>query len=80
MVFKKGGKLEVSSYAHLLNSCSQDWFAVFSILEQVMTAIKRRSLRSDEAGCCHNSSLLAALRDIGSRQGIDVVRYDFSES
>ena len=45
-----------------------------------MTAIKRRSLRSDEVGCCHNSSLLAALRDVGSRQGIDVVRYDFSES
>ena len=36
-------------------------------------------LRSDEAGCYHNSSLLAALRDVGSRQGIDVVRYDFSE-
>ena len=36
-------------------------------------------LRSDEADCYHNSSLLAALRDVGSRQGIDVVRYDFSE-
>ena len=62
VVFKKGGKLKVSSFAHLLKSCSQDWFAVLSILEQLMTAIKRRSLRSDEAGCRHNSSLLAALR------------------
>ena len=30
VIFKKGGKLEVSWYAHLLNSCSQDWFAVLS--------------------------------------------------
>ena len=32
-IVKKGGKLEVSFCAHLLNSCSQDRFAVLSILE-----------------------------------------------
>ena len=86
VIVKKGGKLEVSSYAHLLNSCSQDWFAVLSILEQLMTVIKishptikKVYLRSDEVGCNHNSSLIAALRDVESRQGIDVVRYDSSE-
>ena len=86
VIVKKGGKLKVSFCAHLLNSCSQDWFAVPSILEQLITVLKiihstitKVYLRSDEAGCYHNSSLLAALRDVGSRQGIDVVRYDFSE-
>lgn len=36
-------------------------------------------LRSDEAGCYHNNSLIAAAKDIGQRVGITVCRYDFSE-
>lgn len=36
-------------------------------------------LRSDEAGCYHNSSLIAAARSVGERVGVDVCRYDFSE-
>ena len=86
VVTRKGEKLEVSSYAYLFNSCSQDWFTVLSILENLMSVIKRSDplitkayLRSDEAGCYHNSSLLASLRDIGSCQGIEIVRYDYSE-
>ena len=70
VIVKKGGKLEVSFCAHLLNSCSQDWFAVPSILEQLITVLKiihstitKVYLRSDEAGCYHNNSLLAALRE-----------------
>ena len=86
VVARKGEKLEVSSYAYLFNSCSQDCFTVLSILENLMSVIKRSDplitkayLRSDEAGCYHNSSLLASLRDIGSRQGIEIVRCDYSE-
>ena len=84
VIVKIEGKLEVSSYAHLLNSCghtTHDWFAVLSILGQHMTVIKISHptttmvyLRSDEAGFYHNSSLLTALRDVGSRQGVEVVR------
>ena len=66
VVARKGEKLEVSSYAYLFNSCSQDWFTVLSILENLMSVIKKSDplitkayLRSDEAGCYHNSSLLA---------------------
>ncbi|KAK3730384.1 hypothetical protein QZH41_004673 [Actinostola sp. cb2023] len=36
---------------------------------------KRVVLRSDEAGCYHNSQLLAALRDVGERVGISIARY-----
>ena len=38
---------------------------------------KKVYLGSDEVGCYNNSSLLATLRDVGSRQGTEVVRYDF---
>ncbi|KAK3747345.1 hypothetical protein QZH41_007276 [Actinostola sp. cb2023] len=80
------GQVEVSYYAHLVNSCSQDWFAVTSIVEQLLTMIHSEKphistvvLRSDEAGCYHNSQLLAALRDVGERVGISIARYDYSE-
>ena len=45
VIVKIGGKLEVSSYAHLLNSCghtTHDWFAVLSILGQHMTVIQNK--------------------------------------
>lgn len=80
------GSIEVSYFAHLFNSCSQDWYSVTSIVEQLLTTIRRVKphvttvcLRSDEAGCYHNSQLLAAVRDVGERVGISVARYDFSE-
>ena len=41
--------------------------------------IKKVHLRSGKAGCHYNSSLLATFRGVGSRQRIDVVRYNFSE-
>ena len=60
VIARKGDKLEVSSYAYLFNSCSQDWFAVLSILENLMSVIKSSNpditkayLRSDEAACYH---------------------------
>ena len=37
------------------------------------------SLRSDEAGCYHNSFLLAVVTDAGKRFGLTVTQYDFSE-
>ncbi|KAL9958399.1 hypothetical protein ACROYT_G035406 [Oculina patagonica] len=79
-------KAKTLSYAHLFDSCSQDWYAVASILENLFVNIKenfpevkRAFLRSDEAGCYHNSELLAAAKDIGDRTGIAVMAYDFSE-
>ncbi|CAH3166930.1 unnamed protein product [Porites lobata] len=86
VISRKEDKLEVTSHAHLFNSCTQDWFSVLSIIENLMSIIKKSNqgitkayLRSDEAGCYHNSSLIASLRDIGDRQGIEIVRYDHSE-
>ena len=80
------GDLEVCSYAHLIDSCSQDWFSVLSVLEDVLRVIRERHvnvvkvhLRSDEAGCYHNSHLIASLKDMGERVGVKVMSYDYSE-
>ena len=76
----------VTSYVHLINSCSQDWFSVLSIVEDLFSNIKADNpriqqvyLRSDEAGCYHNNLLIAALKDVGDRVGVSVKQYDFSE-
>ena len=78
------GELQVTSFAHLFDQCTQDWFAVASIIEHLLTHLKannvqRVHLRSDEAGCYHSNSLIASVRDIGERVGITVESYDFSE-
>ena len=76
----------MSYYNHLFNSCSQDWFAVLSILENLLISVRLSNpkvttafLRSGEAGCYHNSQLNVAARDIGQRVGVSIERYDFSE-
>lgn len=78
--------LQLRSYAHLFDLCQQDWFAVCSILENLLKAIKAENpetesvyLRSDGAGCYHNNFLIAAVTDIGERTGIRILRYDYSE-
>ena len=78
--------LEVISYVHLLNSCRQDWYSVLSIIEHLFSLIKQRNssvtkayIRSDEAGCYHNSMLISSLHDLGKRHEIEVARYDHSE-
>ncbi|CAH3127931.1 unnamed protein product [Porites lobata] len=76
----------LKSYAHIFDSCQQDWYAVCSIIEDTLEVVKKEhpqitqvNLRSDEAGCYHNNFLLAAVRDAGRRVGIELARYDFSE-
>ena len=78
--------LQVTCYIHLVNSCRQDGFAVLSILENLLSTIKPGNpevtkvyLRSDEAGCYHNSKLLSSFQDLGYCLGIEIVRYDHSK-
>ena len=77
---------EVISYAHLFDQCTQDWYAVTSILEDLLKRLKIRNpvlqrvyLRSDEASCYHKNFLIAAMRDVGKRVGVTVHSYHFSE-
>ena len=88
VVFKdeNSKEIEVQSYAHLFDSCTQDWYAVMSIVEDLLVKLKSSNpsisqvyLRSDEAGCYHNNSLVAALTNIGERTGIMAKSLDHSE-
>ena len=78
--------INVSSFAHLFDLCTQDWFAVSSIAENLLCnirsiypCVKTAHFRLDEAGCYHNNLLIVALKDAGVRTGITVKQYDYSE-
>lgn len=84
----KDGSFQVSYFAHLFDgSCTQDWYAVASLLESLIQAIREQVdpllqkifLRSDEAGCYHNVNLYAAAKDLGKSMGVRVEGYDHSE-
>ena len=76
------GNFFVSFCNQLFNSCSQDWFSVLSILESLLITVrssnakvKKAYLKSDEAGCYHNSQVIVAARDVGERVGVSPVSY-----
>ena len=59
---------------------------MLSILESLLITVrssnpkvKKAYLKSDEAGCYHNSQLIVAARDVGERVGVSLREYDFSE-
>lgn len=86
VITRRDESVEETCYVHLVNSCRQDWFAVLSILENLLSTIeqgnpevKKVYLRSDEAGCYPNSKLVSSFQEIGYRLGIEIVRYDHSE-
>jgi len=77
-------ELKVTSFVHLFDQCTQDWFAMASIIEHLLKYLKANDvksvyLRSDEAGCYHSNFLIASVKDIGEKVGIAVESYDFSE-
>ncbi|XP_063419323.1 uncharacterized protein LOC134702179 [Mytilus trossulus] len=87
-IFKNtNGKLKHETFAHLFNLVKQDWFAVASILENVLVNVRVRMpiitevfLRSDNAGCYHTGLLWQAIYGISERTDIFIRRYDYSEA
>ncbi|CAH3157045.1 unnamed protein product [Porites evermanni] len=79
-------RVEVDTFVHIFDSCTQDWFSVASIVEHVLSVIRMEDpsitkffLRSDNAGCYHNTELLLSLRAMGERHGVEFKPYDFSD-
>ena len=79
-------RVEVDIFVHIFDSCTQDWFSVASIVEHVLSVIRMEDpsitkffLRSDNAGCYHNTELLLSLKAMGERHGVEFKRYDFSD-
>ena len=86
VIEKEEDSYSVQCFSHLFEECKQDWFAVASIVENLLEILKREKpfisevfLRSDNGACYHNAALLLALPATGSRTGIRIRRYDFSE-
>ena len=64
-----GDHLELVSYVQLFDSCSQDSFAVYAILVDLLKNVKAVKpqitgalLRSDRVGCYHSNTLIAPLQ------------------
>ena len=73
--------LELVSYVHLFDNCSQDSFAVYAILvdllknaKAVKPQITGALLRSDGKGCYHSNTLIAPLHCIYELSGIKPLR------
>ena len=86
VVTKKDDQFEVECFVHIFNSCTQNNYAIASIFDHLFCTIKseypsisKAYLRSDNAGCYHNGPLLLCLPEIGKRNGITPIRYDFSD-
>jgi len=86
VIVKQDGGFVVHCYVHLFENCTQDWFAVASIVEHLLETIKVEQpnitevyLRSDNGACYHNAPLMFTLPSIGTRSGVRIKRYDFSE-
>ena len=72
---------------HIFDACNQDWFSVASVLESLASEIvnmepgvKELFLRSDNAGCYHNTALLSSATVIIARQGLVLEDYSFSQA
>lgn len=79
--------ISVQCYVHLFDSCTQNWFAVDSILEHVLNMMKERDssinetfIRSDNGGCYKCAPLLISIPGISLRTGVNIKRYDFSDA
>ena len=83
---KHQGNLQSQSFVHIVKNCSQDSSVVIPIMEHILHILKTENpalptafFRSDNAGCHHNSTMLAACCSMGAATGITLSRVDFSD-
>lgn len=83
---KVNAKLQSQTFVHIIENCSQDTSAAVRILEHTLRTLKTEHpeitsafLRQDNAGCYHNSVLLATCSVLKSKTGVSVRRVDFSD-
>ena len=72
---------------HIFDACNQHWFSVASVLESLASEIvnmepgvKELFLRSDNAGCYHNTALLSSATVIIASQGLVFKDFSFSKA
>ena len=87
VAWKVDGKLQSQAFVHIIENCLQDTSAaVVRILEHTLRTLKTEHpeitsafLRQDNAGCYHNSVLLATCDVMKTKTGVSVRRVDFSD-
>ena len=83
---KVNNNLEMLSFAHIFQSCSQDSCAVLAVmadvirqLKEIMPGLKTVSSRQDNAGCYHCGATIVCAGVLGAEQGVAIERLDFSD-
>lgn len=83
---KQQDKIQSQSFVHIVENSNQDSSVVIRVMEHVLRTLKTENpelgtafFRQDNAGCYHNSTMLAACRSMGDVTGIAVSRVDFSD-
>ena len=83
---KVDGRLQSQTFVHIIENCLQDTSAVVRILEHTLRTLKFEHpeitsafLRQDNAGCYHDSVVLATRNAMKTKTGVRVRRVDFSD-
>lgn len=83
---KVDGQLQSQAFVHIVENCLQDTSAVVRVMEHTLRTLKSEHpeitstfLRQDNAGCYHNSALLATSSLMKTKTGVSVHRVDFSD-
>ncbi|XP_066270491.1 uncharacterized protein [Branchiostoma lanceolatum] len=76
----------VETFIHLFQTCTQDSSSVVSILQHTVQQLKEELptlqsiyIRSDNAGCYHNTLLFQAARHINQTTGVTIRRIDYCD-
>jgi len=80
------GEMEMLTFVHIFESCSQDSTTVLAIIDDVLRQLRAITpeihsvfLRQDNVGCYHSASTLLSLPMIAKAKGINIQRIDFSD-
>jgi hypothetical protein len=87
VAFRKiSDQLEMLTFVHIFQACSQDMYAVIAVMEDVVKQIKNTmprlktvNYRQDNAGCYHSGPTIICAGKIGEKLGVKIKRLDFSD-
>ena len=82
---KREDQLQMLTFVHLFQSCTQDSYTVMAIIDDVVGQLKTEVpnldkifLRQDNAGCYHSAFNLLAMKEIAKKHKVQL-RVDFSD-
>lgn len=80
------GEVQMLTFVHIFQSCSQESPAVLAIFDDVLKSLKTVKpdvknvyLKQDNAGCYHSAATMLLIQQIASKHDITLKRIDFSD-